>query len=127
MQYRQPSNRLLEARAAASARTYSYLFTWPSPTVPGLGSCHTLDLPFVFRQLDHAENVPLVGDDPPAALSKAMSGAWSSFAATGEPAVPGSAGPPTTQRGARLRLDTDIAVEDDPRGGLRRWWVDARS
>ena len=37
VQYRQPSNRLLEARAAASARTYSYLFTWPSPTVAGPG------------------------------------------------------------------------------------------
>ena len=124
VQYRQPSNRLLEARAAASARTYSYLFTWPSPTVPGLGSCHTMDLPFVFRQLDHAENVPLVGDDPPVALSEAMSGAWSRFAATGEP---GPEWPPydTTQR-ATLRWDAEPEVLRDPRGGLRRWWASER-
>ena len=124
VQYRQPSNRLLEARAAASARTYSYLFTWPSPTVPGLGSCHTLDLPFVFRQLDHAENVPLVGDDPPVALSEAMSSAWSTFATTGEP---GRAWPvyETTQR-LTQRWDADTEVLPDPRGGLRRWWAAAR-
>ena len=124
VQYRQPSNRLLEARAAASARTYSYLFTWPSPTVPGLGSCHTLDLPFVFRQLDHAENAPLVGDRPPAALSEAMSSAWSSFAATGEP------GPewPVYESTQRLTQgwDADTQVLPDPRGGLRRWWAAVR-
>ena len=61
-----PAAQQSPARGAGSGirRTYSYLFTWPSPTVPGLGSCHTMDLPFVFRQLDHAENVPLVGDEP---------------------------------------------------------------
>ena len=124
MQYRQPSNRLLEARAAASARTYSYLFSWPSPTVPGLGSCHTMDLPFVFRQLDHPETVALVGTDPPAGLSAAMSGAWSSFAATGQP------GPdwPVYERTQRLTQgwDADTQVLPDPRGGLRRWWATAR-
>ncbi len=127
VQYRQPSNRLLEARASASAGTYSYLFTWPSPTVPELGSCHTLDLPFVFRQLDHPENVPLVGDEPPALLSTAMSGAWATFAATGEPVVRGTEWPAyvAAQR-ATIRWDADIEVAHDPRGGLRRWWVDAR-
>ena len=126
VQYRQPSNRLLEARTTASARTYSYLFTWPSPTVPGLGSCHTLDLPFVFRQLDHPENVPLVGDEPPARLSTAMSRAWSTFAATGEPVVPGVRWSEyDLPRRATIRWDADIEVADDPRGGLRRWWVHA--
>ena len=128
VQYRQPSNRLLEARAVASARTYSYLFSWPSPTVPGLGSCHTMDLPFVFRQLDHVDNMPLVGDDPPIALSEAMSGAWAAFAATGEPVVPGTRWPAyDLYRRATLGWDTGVEVKDDPRGRLRRWWVDARA
>jgi para-nitrobenzyl esterase len=85
-----------------------------------------MDLPFVFRQLDHAENVPLVGDQPPAALSEAISSAWSTFAATGDPVVPGARWPeyePT--RRATIRWDAEIETVHDPRGGLRRWWVDA--
>jgi para-nitrobenzyl esterase len=126
--YRQPSNHLLEARSAASGRTYSYLFSWPSPTVPGLGSCHTLELPFVFRLLDHVENVPLVGDAPPAELSDAMSGAWSSFACTGEPVVSGVAWPVyEPEKRETLGWDAGIDVLEDPRGGLRRWWAERRS
>jgi para-nitrobenzyl esterase len=126
--YRQPSNRLLEARAAASGGTYSYLFSWPSRTIPGLGSCHTLELPFVFRLLGHAENTPLVGDKPPAELSDAMNGAWSSFARTGEPVVSGLAWPVyESEQRATLCWDTDVGVMDDPRGGLRRWWAERRS
>ncbi|MET0780633.1 MAG: carboxylesterase family protein, partial [Microbacterium sp.] len=127
VQYRQPSNRLLEARAAASGHTYSYLFSWPSPTVPGLGSGHTLELPFVFGRLDHLENIPLVGDSPPVALSEAMTVAWASFAATGEPVVAGSAWPDYDREGrATVQWDSDIDVTSDPRGGLREWWIDAR-
>ena len=52
-----------------------------------------------------------------------MSRAWSTFAATGEPVVPGvrwsEYEPP---RRATIRWDADIEVADDPRGGLRRWW-----
>lgn len=125
VQYRQPSNRLLEARAAASARTYSYLFSWPSPTMPGLGSCHSLELPFVFGLLDGSENVPLVGTHPPVALSEAMGAAWSNFAAGGDP------GPawPAYERDERMTLgwDADVAVLRDPRGGLRRWWSAAHA
>jgi para-nitrobenzyl esterase len=123
VQYRQPTNRLLEARAAASARTNSYLFSWPSPVVPELGSCHTLEIPFAFRLLDHPEHTPLVGGDPPVALSDAMSGAWSAFAATGDPAWPAYDCVQRLTQG----WDADPRVLADPRGGLRRWWAAARS
>lgn len=122
VQYRQPSNRLLEARAAASARTYSYLFSWASPVAPELGSCHTLEIPFVFGLLDHPEHTPLVGVDPPVALSDAMSRAWSAFAATGDPAWPAYDGAQRLTQG----WDADPRVLPDPRGGLRRWWAAAR-
>ncbi|WP_314504061.1 carboxylesterase family protein [uncultured Microbacterium sp.] len=125
VQYRQPSNRLLEARASASARTYSYLFTWPSPVVPGLGACHTLDIPFVFRLLDHPEHTPLVGEHPPGELSEEMSAAWSAFAATGEPGIRWPAY--GSERRATMIVDADLEVAADPRAGLRRWWLDART
>lgn len=123
VQYRQPSNRLLDARAGSSGRTFSYLFSWPSPTVPALGSCHTLELPFVLRQLDHPDNVGLVGERPPLSLSAAMSHAWSSFAATGVPAVAEPSWPEYLARRETMLWDREPTVTRDPRGGLRTWWT----
>ena len=52
-----------------------------------------------------------------------MSGAWSTFAATGEHGTRWPQYEPT--RRATIRWDAEIETADDPRGGLRRWWVDA--
>ena len=50
--FRWPSIALADAHAAAAAPgigTYNYLFTWESPAFGGvLGSCHALEIPFVF-------------------------------------------------------------------------------
>ena len=50
--FRLPSVRLADAHAGAAAPgvgTYCYLFTWESPAFGGyLGSCHALEIPFVF-------------------------------------------------------------------------------
>lgn len=46
---RVPAVRLADAHAAAPAGTYMYQFTWSSPAFGGrLGSCHALEIPFVF-------------------------------------------------------------------------------
>ena len=127
VQYRQPSNRLLDARAQAAGKTFAYLFSWASPTVPALGSCHTLELPFVFRQLDNPENHGLIGGDAPVWLSESMSGAWTSFAASGIPGLPETAWPEYDSAGRRtMAWNSDASVVTDPRGGLRRWWADAK-
>ena len=40
---------LAEAHARRQPATHAYLFTWESPALGGaLGSCHALDVPFVF-------------------------------------------------------------------------------
>lgn len=124
--YRQPTNRLLDARAGSAGDNYAYLFAWPSPLLDGrLGSCHALDVPFVFRQLHRIESVSLVGDDAPQSLSDAMSAAWVRFADQGAPASASLPHWPTYEASDRstMILDLDARVENDPRAQLRRLWA----
>ena len=47
--FRIPGVRLAQVQRRHDSRVYSYLFTWPSPAMGGvLGSCHALELGFVF-------------------------------------------------------------------------------
>ncbi|MCU1519591.1 MAG: carboxylesterase [Pseudarthrobacter sp.] len=124
--YRQPSNRLLDARATASGTTFSYLFTWHSPALDGrLGACHALDIPFVFRQLGCREARFLVGAHAPDALGAMMSQSWAAFAATGAPAAPGLPLWPPYSAPERQTMILDVVplVAADPRGGLREFWA----
>ncbi len=84
--FRVPSMRLATNQAATGARVSCYLFDWESPLLEGrLGSCHALELPFVFGTFDHPFISLLSGTgEAAAALSAAMSKAWACFAATGE-------------------------------------------
>ena len=58
---------------------YFYLFSQKSP-VEDFGSCHSLDLPFVFNNPDK-----YVEPNPPANLVKQVQAAWVSFAKSGNP------------------------------------------
>lgn len=84
--FRHHSTKLAENHAANQPQTYMYLFTWPSPMFEGgLGSCHALELPFVFGTFD-AGLGQLAGDGPEArALSGRMMDAWIGFARDGDP------------------------------------------
>lgn len=126
--YRQPTNRLLDARAHATASTFAYLFTWPSPLMEGrLGACHALEVPFVFRQLHRIESASLVGEHPPVELSEWMSGAWVEFARRGAPGFPALPDWPVYEPDRRrtMVLDLEPRVVDDPRGGIREYWTPA--
>lgn len=85
--FRWPSLQLAAALVARGARVYAYLFEWQSPAFGGiLGSCHALELPFVFG----AVHIPVVqifsgGGPEVALLSEQMQRAWLAFAATGSP------------------------------------------
>ncbi|RBP98973.1 carboxylesterase/lipase family protein [Bifidobacterium xylocopae] len=65
--------------------TYEYLFTYASK-IPGMGSCHAIELPFVMHNTQRPD-LPktLTGEVPPMHLSDEMADAWASFAATGKP------------------------------------------
>lgn len=90
--FRWPTIQLADAHVAYSDRTFLYLFTWATPLLGGLlGSCHALEIPFVFACQDHRLVSRFVGGDQPGAdgLSSVMQGAWLSFARDGEPSAKG--------------------------------------
>jgi para-nitrobenzyl esterase len=86
--FRLPAAKLLDARAIASANTFGYDFRWPSP-VNGVGSCHCMEIPFAFDNLD-AERVAdgLHGPDAPQDLASDMHHSWVQFVTEGDPRWP---------------------------------------
>ncbi len=88
--FRLPSVRFADAHAAAAAPgvgTYCYLFTWESPAFGGyLGSCHALEIPFVFGTVHNPAIQGFCGGDADAfSLSEAIRQGWTTFARTGFP------------------------------------------
>jgi para-nitrobenzyl esterase len=66
-----------DARTTASAATYLYEFTWRSPQFDGqLGSCHFLEVPFVFDQLGDRRMQWVTGPNPPQRLADLVHGTW---------------------------------------------------
>jgi para-nitrobenzyl esterase len=64
---RAPALRLAELQSRHQPQTYAYLFTWMSPAMEGvLGSCHALEIPFVFGTLRHPGISAFVGAGPAA-------------------------------------------------------------
>ena len=80
--FRVPCTRLAGAQHAAGGSVHVYEFSWGTP-VQGLGSCHALELPFVFDTLAGAS--AMVGEDPPQDLADEVHRAWVSWARDGEP------------------------------------------
>ena len=123
---RHPAMSLAARQAAHQPQTYAYLFTWPSPVLGGmLGSCHALDLPFVFGTLEHRLLRPLVGRGPEAlALAARIQDAWIAFARTGRPGhggVPDWPGYDGAHRRTMI-LDRHCRVEAAPREPERAFW-----
>ena len=110
--------------AQQAAPVFVYLFTWQTPVLGGrLRACHTLEIPFVFGNL---ETAALTGDDPTRlALGDRMSRAWIAFARHGRP---GHAGLPvwpaysTTERPTMI-FDATCRVENDPMAAERGVWA----
>jgi len=126
--FRVPAIRIAEAQSALNARTYMYLFTWPSPVHDGiLRSCHALELPFVWNVLHSSRSVELLGADPPQKLADAMQDSWLAFARTGDPNSENDAGAPkwTAYDGSgrsTMILNVDPAMQNDPNGQDRALW-----
>lgn len=83
---RVPLHRVADARLDL-VRSYVYEFAWPS-NLPALGSCHALELGFVFDTGDTPASVKLAGETPPRDLATAMHTAWVRFATDGDPGWP---------------------------------------
>jgi para-nitrobenzyl esterase len=117
--FRWPSLRLASAHVAQGGRAFVYLFDWESPAFGGiLGSCHALELPFVFGAIDVPAVQLFTGGGPEASrLSRRMRGAWAAFAHKGDPARDDSAPWPAWDhaRRATMVFGATSGVADAPR------------
>jgi para-nitrobenzyl esterase len=116
--FRIPTLELADAHqrtADPGVGTYCYLFTWESPAFGGvLGSCHAIDIPFVFGTVHN----PVVqtfsgGGDDVFDLSASVRAAWTAFARSGSP---GDGAPPVSRRvdGPRTGIEPEVWARWDP-------------
>ncbi|HXY42603.1 MAG TPA: carboxylesterase family protein, partial [Acidimicrobiales bacterium] len=126
--FRVPSMRLLTAQRSHRGGTYAYLFDWETPFAGGgLGSCHALELPFVFGTLDNPFVALFTGSGPEAeALSASMQAAWVAFARTGDPFLAGGCPWPVYSPSDRatMRLGREIEPVFAPMEPERAWLDD---
>jgi para-nitrobenzyl esterase len=120
--FRVPARRLSEARAAFGNPTWMYWFTWCTPAFGGiLGSCHAVDVPFVFHNLARPGVEVFTGDGPErVAVADELSGAVTRFATDGKP---GWQPYDLTARATR-RIDVESETVLDPEPALRALWAD---
>jgi len=108
--------------APGNAPVYQYYFTWRSPVRDGkLRTFHTLEIPFVFDNVDAAKSMTGDGQDR-YALASQVSGAWTAFARTGNPNHSGLPHWPafdTTNR-ATMILNDECKAVNDPYGDAQR-------
>lgn len=84
--FRIGSLRMAEWRAEQGHPAFLFQFDWQSPA--GFESCHCIEIPFVFNNLENWTDSPMLKGAKPAemqALAEAMHGAWIAFARTGKP------------------------------------------
>jgi para-nitrobenzyl esterase len=108
--------------AQAKAAVYHYYFTWRSPVRDGkLRSFHTLEIPFVFDNVDAAKSMTGSGADR-YPLAERMSTAWAAFARSGNPNHKGlpNWAPYDAKRKATMIFDRDCKVVDDPNGAEQK-------
>ena len=124
--FRIPGVRLAQVQRRHDSRVYNYLFTWPSPAMRGaLGSCHALELGFVFGT-NHIPGMTAFAGTGPAAekLATQMQDAWLAFARSGDPTCE-SVGTwkayDETHR-ATMVFNATTKLEDAPRDQERSAW-----
>lgn len=85
-----PSLKWAEDAANAGRQVFVYAFDWQSPT-PELGSCHCLELPFVFGTWEAFEDAPMLSSAPLDRAKKigiSMRAAWLQFVNKGDLSAP---------------------------------------
>jgi len=120
------SNNIAERRAAlGKAPTYRYRFDWQTPALGGrLKSPHTLEMPFVFDNVQVAPGLSGGASPEAVALAARVSEAWIAFATQGDPNSKKSGLPPwpayDSQRRATMLFNNESNVVDDPSGEERK-------
>jgi para-nitrobenzyl esterase len=122
--FRVPAIRLAE-RQGRHASVFMYRFDWSSPAFGGLlGSCHGLEIPFVFGTLGHERAGDLVGRGEAAErLARTMQDAWLAFARGGDPGWPAyEPGKRATRLFGPIGSSADSGLDFDPMGAERAFW-----
>jgi len=124
--FRMPGVRLAEILGRREPRVYNYLFTWRSPAMGGvLGSCHALEIGFVFGT-NHLVGMNHFAGEGPAAdkLAGEMQDAWLAFARDGDPGCASLGAWPgyTEERRATMLFGETSRVADAPFDEERRAW-----
>ncbi len=124
--FRMPGVRLAEIHGRSERHVYNYLFTWRSPAMRGaLGSCHALELGFVFGTNHLAGMWRFAGEGPGAEkLAIEMQDAWLAFARDGDPSCAslGEWAGYTEARRATMLFGETSSVADAPFEQERRAW-----
>jgi len=106
----------MASQTPGNAPVYKYYFQWYSPVREGkLRSYHTLDIPFVFENVDITASMNGSGPDR-YPLADKMSAAWAAFARTGNPNHKGIPKwtPFTLDRRPTMIWNNECRVADDP-------------
>ena len=121
--FRSPAIALAEAQHHAGGSVWMYLFTWASPH-DVLGSCHALEMPFVFNTLDQPTAISMVGEHAPQELATTMHATWAAFARFGDPARGPLGEWPQyeSQRRVTMVINEISELEEDPLSDERRLW-----
>jgi para-nitrobenzyl esterase len=124
--FRIPAIRMAEAQASHQpANTFMYLFEFASTAFDGrLGSCHALEIPFVFDNLGKPGAQLLTGPEPPQSVADAMHAAWIAFVRTGSPANEVLPEWPAydQKRRATMGFAEPCHLESDPASAERLAW-----
>jgi para-nitrobenzyl esterase len=113
------------SNAKSQPRTWVYQMNWHRDT-PGARAVHTIDIPFMFDNLDAAPGQTGTTPEERAAaqpLADAMSAMLIHYAATGNPNHPGLPDWPAYDLNQRNTMiwDNSPHIEKDPRGEERRY------
>jgi len=124
--FRIPATRTASLHSAHTPQTWMYLFDYPSPALDGkLGSCHSLDIPFIWGTYG-VENMKRFCGEGPAlpSLSEKMMATYLAFAKTGDPSnvlLPEWPSYNTSSR-ATMRLGENCRIEEAPMEEVRSLW-----
>jgi para-nitrobenzyl esterase len=123
---RLPAIRFAEANSQRQP-TFMYLFTYRSTSnYKNYGSCHGMELPFVFGVIDDLDVIVFTGRDTHReALTNQLQQAWVNFARNGDPSQSGLAWPRYDEKTrATMGLGLTSQVVNDPGSAERTLWSD---
>lgn len=124
--FRIPAIRLLEAQLKHQKNCFAYLFTYEASLLDGkLGSCHAVELPFVFGTIHDNFAKLLVGEHPEIkTLSEKCVAAWAAFAKHTNPEHERLSDWPSYDLEERLTMELGVncGLLSDPMRIQREFW-----